>query len=78
MKNLFKNRTLCILACYIMVLFMASTVSIAQEKTDEDIKKKYVAIVGEYEFDLSDIGGGTVIINFHVEGGAIWADSGNG
>lgn len=78
MKNLFKNRILYLLACLALGLFTARSVSIAQEKTDEDLKKKYGAILGEYEFDLSDMGGVTVIMNFYIEGGALWADSGDG
>lgn len=75
MKNLFKNRTLCALACFVLGLFIATSVSIAQEKSDENLKKKYAPILGEYEFDW---GGETFILNFYIEDGALWADSGDG
>jgi len=28
----------------------------SQDQTDEDLKKKYEAIIGDYEFDLSELG----------------------
>jgi hypothetical protein len=74
MKSLFKNHTLCILACFVLDLFIATSVSIAQEKPDEDLKKKYAPILGEYEFDG---GGETFILDFYIEDGDLWTDSGD-
>jgi hypothetical protein len=75
MKNLFKTRLLCMIAFSIFCLLMVHSVSIAQEAADEDLKKKYAPILGEYEFVT---GGGTFTLNFYAEGGALWADSGDG
>ena len=75
MNNLFINRTLCALACFILGLFIATSVSIAQEKYDEDLKKKYAPILGEYEFDWR---GAIFILDFYIEDGALWSDSGDG
>ena len=56
-------------------IFMAHSFSLAQEKSDEELKKEYAPILGEYAFDWN---GQTFFLNFYVEGGALWADSGDG
>ncbi len=50
----------------------------SQDLTDEELKKKYEAIIGEYEFDLSEMGGDMVLLKFYIEEGELWADSGDG
>ena len=75
MNNLIKNRTLCALTCFVLGLFIATSVSIAQEKHDEDLKKKYAPILGEYEFDWR---GAIFILDFYIEDSALWSDSGDG
>ena len=75
MKNLFINRFLCMSTCFIVCLFMVHSVSIAQGAADEDLKKKYAPILGKYEFVTE---GGTFTLNFYIEGGALWTDSGDG
>ena len=50
----------------------------SQDQTDEDLKKKYEAIIGDYEFDLSELGGETLLLTFYIEEGELWADSGDG
>jgi len=61
--------------CLVVGLLIAGSVSVAQEKSDEDLKKEYAPILGEYEFV---VGGQTDIIRFYIEGNALWADSGDG
>lgn len=39
---------------------------------EQDAKKKYAELVGDYEFDLADLGMGIVIINVYVEGDSLW------
>jgi hypothetical protein len=56
-------------------IFIASSFNLAQEKSDEELKKEYAPILGEYAFDWD---GQTFTLNFYVEGGALWADSGDG
>lgn len=75
MKTSLKNRHLCIFVCLVVGLFVVCSVSLAQERSDEDLKKEYEPILGEYEFV---VGGQTDIIRFYIEGNALWADSGDG
>jgi hypothetical protein len=77
MKNLLDNRLLYLLVFLTVGFFIFRPVSLAQEKSDEELKKEYAAILGEYEFDLSDMGGNVEILKFYVEDGALWADSGD-
>jgi len=57
---------------------MGSSISFAIRNQDEELKKKYSAILGEYEFDLSEFGADLIILNIHVESGSLWIDSGDG
>jgi hypothetical protein len=57
---------------------MVSGSLFAQEKSDEDLKKKYAPILGEYEFDLTDMGGDVQVLSFHINDGSLWVDSGDG
>ena len=75
MNNLIKNRTLCALTCFVLGLSITTSVSIAQEKHDEILKKKYAQIIGEYEFDSR---GAIIILDFYIEDGALWSDFGDG
>ncbi len=50
----------------------------SQDQTEEDLKKKYEAILGDYEFDLSELGGETTLLTFYIEEGKLWSDSGDG
>jgi hypothetical protein len=75
MRTLPKNSTLPVLTCLVLSLFIAGSVCTAQEKSTEDLKKEYAAILGEYEFNME---GGTFILNYYLEGGALWVDSGDG
>lgn len=75
MKSFWKNRNSVLAVCLIVGLFMLCSISFAQEKSDEDLKKAYEQILGEYAFDS---GGGAFTLKFYIEGGALWADSGDG
>ena len=66
------------LVCLILVAFMTVSISMAQGEQDEALKKKYEAILGEYEFDLSEYGAEIVIIKFYIYDGALWGESGLG
>jgi len=64
---------------FVAVLLLAVNGSVfSQAQTDEELKTKYEAIIGEYEFDLSELGGETALMTFYIEEGELWADSGDG
>jgi len=73
-----KIRGVCLALCVAFLLSALNGTALSQEKTDEELKKKYEAIIGDYEFDLTDLGGDTQIFSFYVEEGNLWADSGDG
>jgi len=75
MKSLMKKPISFFISCFVIVFFIAGSIILAQEKSDDDLKKEYAPILGEYELVT---GGGTDIIRFYIEGGALWADSGDG
>lgn len=64
--------------CLILVMFMVSSISFAKGNQDEELQKKYAAILGEYEFDLTEIGQEVIYVTFRIESGSLWADSGDG
>ena len=60
-----------------VLLFSLNGLIFSQDQTDEELKKKYEAIIGDYEIDLSEIGGaGREVLIFYVEDGELWADYG--
>ena len=64
---------------FVAVLLLVVSGSVfSQDQTDEELKKKYEAVIGEYEFDLSELGEEKALLRFYVEGGELWADSGDG
>ena len=75
MKKILKKRNLCLFVCLVVGFLAAGSVSVAQDKSDEELKKEYAPILGEYEFVL---GGQTEILRFYIESGDLWADSGDG
>lgn len=78
MKTFFSNHRLNMFMCSILALVLIVSVSIAQENSDEALKKKYAPILGEYEFDLSGLGGEVIVLKIHIDGGELWGDSGDG
>ncbi len=77
MKNFANNRVLSVFAGLLLV-FLITAPLVAQEKSDDALTKKYAPILGEYEFDLSDMGGDVQLLTFHITDGALWVDSGDG
>ncbi|MEE8376774.1 MAG: hypothetical protein V3R45_00255 [Candidatus Aminicenantaceae bacterium] len=77
-KMLLRNQKLQMCVCLILVMFMVSSISFALGNQDEELQKKYAAILGEYEFDLSEFGGEPIVVEFRVDSGSLWADSGDG
>ena len=77
--NPISNKRIFITLIGLILFFLISNSStFAQEKSDEALNKKYAPIVGEYEFDLTSMGGEVQYVTFHVKEGEIWADSGDG
>ncbi len=62
----------------ILGILFTFSFSRAQEKSDEALKKRYEPILGEYEFDMSSMGGGTFWLKYYVQDGNLWVDSGDG
>lgn len=75
MKKSSRKRIFQLFVFFVVGLFIACAVSTAQEKSNEELKTEYAPVLGEYEFDWS---GRTFTMKFYVEGGALWADSGDG
>ncbi len=78
MKMLLRNQKLQMCVCLILVMFMVSSISYAKGNQDEELQKKYSAILGEYEFDLIEFGQDVIVLKIHVDSGSLWADSGDG
>ena len=76
-----KTNRFSIMRSLIFIAVLLSAVNgfvFSQDQTDEDLKKKYEAIIGDYEFDLSELGGETTLLKFYIEEGELWSDSGDG
>ena len=70
-----KKRILHVFVLLVIGFFLTCSITHAQENSDEELKKRYAMVLGEYGFEW---GGQTFILNFYVEGGALWVDSGDG
>ena len=57
--------------CLIVALFLFCSISYSLQ--EEELKKKYAPILGEYEFDLSDLGMGVVGVEFYIQSSSLWA-----
>lgn len=66
------------ICCLIPAVLMSGPVCFEQEKPGADLEKKYAPILGDYEFDLADMGGDVQTLNFSIIEGALWVDSGDG
>ena len=60
------------LAVLSALLLLSGALTFASQ-TDEELKKKYAPIVGEYEFDLTEQGMGVIRVDVYVESGSLWA-----
>ena len=60
------------LLCLAVILLVMNPVVSAQEKK-QDLAKKYAVIVGDYEFDMTEMGAGVMNVNFYFADGALWA-----
>jgi hypothetical protein len=77
MNKFVNNKIFSIAACLLLVLLLTGPLT-AQDKSDDALKKKYAPILGEYEFDLSNLGGDVQVLTFQITDGALWVDSGDG
>ena len=75
---LLKNQKLQMFVCLVLAVFMVSSISFAKGNQDEELKKKYAAILGDYEFDLSEYGQPVMVLKIHVESGSLWKYSDDG
>lgn len=57
--------------CLVLILFVSQTLFFGGQ-SDEELKKKYAPILGEYELDLTEMGMGILTATFYVEGGSLW------
>ena len=78
MRDLRKFRVLPIAVCLVLGTVFIASFATAQEESDEALKKKYAPIIGEYTFDLVDLGGEVTLLKYYVRDGELWADSGDG
>ena len=78
MKRTSRFSTLWSLIFAAFLLLVVNGIVFSQDQTDEELKKKYEAFIGEYEFDLSELGGEMAFMTFYIEAGEFWADSGDG
>jgi hypothetical protein len=78
MKKIGRFSTVWSLIFIAVMLLVVSGSVFSQNQTDDELKKKYGAILGDYEFDLSELGGETELLKFYIEGGELWVDSGDG
>ena len=63
------------ISCFILSLCVSGSPAVPQPGQDEELKKMYAPILGEYEFSMLE---GTFYLNFYIEEGDLWADSGDG
>jgi len=56
-------------AALMMLILTPAFPALAQEG---DAKTKYAELLGDYEFDLADLGMGVVVINVYAEGDSLW------
>ncbi len=72
------NRALFLGASALLILLVSGSLGFVQEKTDEALTKKYAPILGDYEFDLADLGGDVQTLSVLIKEGELWIDSGDG
>jgi len=70
-----QNRIIPVFVVWVIVFFVICSISPGQQNYDEELKKKYSPVLGEYVFDWS---GQTFFLNIYVKNNALWSDSGDG
>lgn len=60
------------IVCLSLSVLLAGTIAFAFQ-TDEELKKKYVPILGSYEFDMTDYDMDVLSVEIYVESGSLWA-----
>ena len=78
MKLFTCTRVVLMAVCLLAAILISGPVAVAQEKSDTALEKKYAPILGDYEFDMTDMGGDVLMLTFHITEGALWIDSGDG
>jgi hypothetical protein len=63
-------------AAGLAVILLALPIASAAVSADQDIQKKVEAYLGQYEFDLSAMGGGIRVFQFYVKDNAFWVEYG--
>ncbi len=71
MKNLVPKLSFILTSLAVVMLVIAPTLSAGQQEAEA--KNKYASLVGDWEFDMSEMGMGTIILNVYVEGESLWA-----
>ena len=59
------------IACLLFISWFS--VDLINAQTTEDLEKKYAPILGAYNFDLNDLGLGSMAITFYAENNLLWA-----
>ena len=70
MKRSIRTIALSLAAAAAMMLILGPAAPVLAQ--EGDAKKKYADLLGDYEFDLADLGMGVVVINVYAEGGSLW------
>jgi hypothetical protein len=70
MKRSVRKISFALAAWAALMLILAPVVPVLAQ--EGDAKKQYAELLGDYEFDLADLGMGVVIMNFYVEGESLW------
>jgi len=61
-----------ILLLAVLAIFL-TRISLNSQENSQNPEKTYSGVLGDFEFDLSDMGMGILIITFYAEDGALWA-----
>jgi uncharacterized protein (DUF2141 family) len=70
MKRSIRNAALSLAAWAAMMLILAPVASVLAQ--EGDAQNMYAELLGDYEFDLADLGMGVVVINVYAESDSLW------
>ena len=73
MKKVFRN-SFSVFISLALILFVFHVAVFAQDQKT-DLEKKYAAIIGDYEFDLSEMAEGVIIVSVFCDADAIYAQT---